>query len=194
MPKCKHCSVIFDGPYRQKFCSLNCQFLSKVPKGLSDAECWEWMAGKTKAGYGVVNTGKGFLFAHRISHEMFIGQIPEGYFVCHKCDNPACVNPSHLFSGTSADNSADMASKGRAAWKNKKMPKEVRDKINDSRKRNGWKPTKEQISASIVARAEKMKDPEWKAAVYKKIKETKAAKIVASSQHAPRNQLDKMQQ
>ena len=168
MPQCKNCSTIFDGPYRQKFCCVKCQFLSKVPKGLAASVCWEWTAGATKAGYGLMNTPNGLVFAHRMAYLTFIGEIPIGKYVCHKCDNPRCVNPTHLFAGTNAENMADMAKKGRAAWRGKTRPAETVAKISASRKLLNWKPSQEQIQASIVARKKLMDDPEWKKAVYDK--------------------------
>ncbi len=76
-------------------------------------ECWEWTAFKNKDGYGYFKFQKKTERAHRISWKLINGFIPKGLLVCHKCDNPGCVNPDHLFLGTNKDNKLDCVSKGR---------------------------------------------------------------------------------
>jgi hypothetical protein len=76
--------------------------------------CWEWTAFLTKKGYGTFHSGlKCGEYAHRFSKMLFHGEFDYKLLVCHKCDNPKCVNPEHLFSGTCLDNIRDMFSKGR---------------------------------------------------------------------------------
>lgn len=76
-------------------------------------ECWEWQGTRRRDGYGVVYVDGRQRRAHRVAYEQAYGPIPAGRSVCHRCDNPPCVRPSHLFVATQADNLADMRGKGR---------------------------------------------------------------------------------
>lgn len=77
-------------------------------------DCWEWQNATNNIGYGMFRWTKGVMrTAHRVSYELFKGPIPKGMVVCHKCDNPKCVNPNHLWAGTMKDNYKDMLDKGR---------------------------------------------------------------------------------
>lgn len=78
-------------------------------------ECWKWLGGKTKAGYGQLGIDRKTFYAHRLSYEMAHGPIPDNLYVLHRCDNPGCVNPDHLFLGTQTDNMRDASAKGRTA-------------------------------------------------------------------------------
>lgn len=86
------------------------------------SDCWIWSRGKTTGGYGSLRRENRHVLAHRLSYQTFNGKIPDGYHILHKCDNPSCVNPDHLFAGTNQDNILDSVNKGRRKGITRKRP------------------------------------------------------------------------
>ena len=103
--------------FYQREKSLFIKFWEKVLVD-DDDKCWEWNASKNKKGYGnfyisVGHSKDKHCLSHRMAYKFRYGDFDESLFVCHKCDNPSCVNPSHLFLGTNQDNMNDKKEKGR---------------------------------------------------------------------------------
>lgn len=114
---------------------LEQRFWSKVIQ--HETGCWEWAGAKTSSGYGVLGRGRrgmGNVRASHVSWRIHCGPIPEGLWVLHRCDNPACCRPDHLFLGTAADNVHDCMNKGRDRFfqYDRDGPKNITRKVSNS--------------------------------------------------------------
>lgn len=89
--------------------------LAKFSKANTKTGCIEWAGCKHEFGYGILRVHNRNVYAHRLAWELAHGSIPDDMHVLHKCDNPPCINPTHLFLGTQVDNVVDMLKKGRHA-------------------------------------------------------------------------------
>lgn len=92
--------------------------------------CWKWKSATTTAGYGVFGINGKVVYAHRAAWEKKNGNIPKGVHVLHRCDNPPCINPKHLFLGTPADNCFDKELKGRGMMKRYSGENNWQSKLN----------------------------------------------------------------
>jgi hypothetical protein len=162
---CAHCGKEFLRPQPSrpgdpprsstKHCSIECRFWSKVDSSAGPDACWPWLA-KARAqsgeGYGnfAIRNGK-YVHAHRFAWQLTNGPIPSGLQGCHKCDNPLCCNPRHLFLGTHQDNMDDMHAKGRN-W-NMSMNPELIERLREMKigkpKSEG---TREKIRQTLLGR------------------------------------------
>lgn len=117
------------------------RFMSKIDRS---EDCWIWTASVDKrSGYGWFKFRNKMCRAHRFSWLLFHGKIKDKLCVLHKCDNPPCVNPKHLFLGTHRDNMLDMAMKGRATRLQKNKTHCLRghefDVTNTKIMESGWR-------------------------------------------------------
>ena len=128
------------GIYKRKTVDPYIRFFDKVK--ITD-NCWIWTAAKDRGGYGQFFLNKTMVKPHRYSWEYFRRKIPDGLCVCHKCDNPPCVNPDHLFLGTMKDDIQDAIKKGRFHQNNQGFKKG--HDLNKGEKHYNAKLTKEQV-------------------------------------------------
>ena len=89
------------------------EFLRGYGWTITDSGCWEFDGPRNQDGYGRVRYLGRKTMVHRLAHEAWVGPIPDGLFIRHKCDNPPCVNPEHLETGTNAQNVQDKMDRGR---------------------------------------------------------------------------------
>lgn len=112
-------------------------FMSRVD---TSGDCWTWLAYKNPQGYGQLSdSSRRRHLAHRYAYSMFVGNIPQGAYVLHSCDNPACVKPTHLRIGDQSDNMRDKALRERGTNKlTNRQAREIRDRYIPRGSGNGY--------------------------------------------------------
>lgn len=116
------------------------------------SDCWEWQGCISTTGYGKFRLNGRHMLAHRVSWELHNGPIPAGMHICHSCDNPACVNPHHLWLGTPADNMHDRDEKGRHIAPHTRGEAHGRAKITEAQVMMMRKLWKQGVSQSEIGR------------------------------------------
>ena len=109
-----------------------CRLLAKCSPE-PNSGCWLWTGSATDKGYGHMWFKGKYVKSHRISYMLHCGAIPDGHVVCHSCDVPYCINPDHLFVGTTKDNIHDCINKGRAKRGRVGRPKLSREQVSEIR-------------------------------------------------------------
>lgn len=153
--QCKECGERFVGKgLKREFCCTRCRLLGSIIKKNG---CWEWQGTLHPNGYAYATTYETNTkeHVHRISYRVFKGEIPDGIYVCHACDNRKCIAPDHLFLGTAKENMQDAKAKGRLehvkllASKGEKNPNA---KLNDEKVREIRKEIEQGIRCTVIAR------------------------------------------
>jgi len=134
------------------YASIGPRFWRRVSK--SD-RCWTWTGCGTPKGYGVVGYLGRQAYAHRVSWIIHNGPIPSGMSVCHRCDNPPCVRPEHLFLGTALDNNRDSRDKGRHHYARRDSCQKGHSLSGDNLRLSTWKGSTKRVCRACQKEAEK---------------------------------------